>query len=168
MTQSWHLAQFNIATAQFDLDDPRMADFFAQVGAVNALAEQSSGFVWRLNTDPGDEAEMGLEANPRRVTNMSVWASREALFGFTYKSMHTTVMSNRRKWFDHPQEAYQVLWWIPAGHEPTLEEGIERLKLLRASGPSAQAFTFKQTFPQPDSEGSPEDLNPEQFCSGWE
>ena len=55
----------------------------------------------------------------------------------------------RREWFEPPSEAHLVLWWIPAGHEPTVEEAEERLDSLRAHGPTAQAFTFKQRFPRP-------------------
>ena len=50
-------------------------------------------------------------------------------------------------WFERMLEAYSVLWWIPVGSTPTLEEAAQRLEQLQNHGPSAAAFTFKQMFP---------------------
>jgi len=99
---------------------------------------------------------------------MSVWASVESLFDFAYKSAHRLVMARRREWFRRPDGAYQVLWWVPEGHKPTVEEGLARLAKLNAEGPTPEAFNFKARFPQPDKIGSPEDMQPEPYCVGWE
>jgi hypothetical protein len=83
---------------------------------------------------------------------MSVWESLESLRGFVYSQRpHLDVMRRRREWFER-LPVYVVLWWIPAGHVPTVAEAEERLALLRAAGPSPDAFTFRAHFPPPDAQ----------------
>jgi hypothetical protein len=115
-----------------------MADFYAQVPATNAVAEASPGFVWRLKDDYGD---------PLLLMNLSVWESVEALRDFVYKSAHMGVFRDRGRWFEKPTQASQVLWWVPAGHQPGYDEGLAKLVLLRANGATPEAFTFASVFP---------------------
>lgn len=136
-----HLAQFNVAQARWAADRPEMAEFCAQVPAVNAAAEASSGFVWRSTEESGE---------PLMLVNLSVWASIEALREFVYKSAHVGVFRDRERWFEKPTQAGQVLWWIPAGHRPGYTEGWARLERLRAEGPGPEAFTFGSVFAEPD------------------
>jgi hypothetical protein len=164
----WHIAQMNVATAVEALDHPQLADFVAQLDDINALADASPGFVWRLQSESGNATDIQAGADPKFIVNMSVWESVESLLDFAYKSAHRLVMARRREWFQRPEGAYQVLWWVPAGHKPTVEEGLARLARLNADGPTAEAFTFKARFPQPDKIGGPEDMRPEPFCVGWE
>jgi hypothetical protein len=86
----------------------------------------------------------------------------EALFAFVYRSAHTPFMVRRREWFLPASAPYQVLWWIAAGQPPTVVEAMARLADLRAHGPSAHAFTFKQRYPPP----GPTDMKPERYCAG--
>ncbi len=164
----WHLAQFNIATARFALDDPRIADFMAQLDDINGLAERSPGFVWRLQSDSGNATDIKVSDDPNLVVNMSVWQSPETLFEFAYKSAHREVMTRRREWFVPPSGAYQVLWWVEVGTRPTAQQGMERLARLNRHGPSAHAFNFKTRFPLPGEAGEPSDLAPEPYCVGWD
>ena len=166
MTKKWHIAQINIANGLYSLEDQRMSRFVAQLDEVNALAENSDGFVWRLQSDSGNATDIQVGDDPLLIVNMSVWQNVESLFEFAYKSAHKFVMADRRQWFKRPTGAYQVLWWVPVGHEPSVQEGMDRLALLQATGPSAQAFTFKSKFPPPDQTGAPQDMKPS--CSGWE
>lgn len=168
MTENWHVAQINIATALYPHDDHRMNRFFEQLDDVNSLADGSPGFIWRLQSETGNATDIRVDDNPLLIVNMSVWQSVEALFDFAYKSAHRNVMTDRRRWFERPEGAYQALWWVPAGHRPSVEEGMARLALLQASRPGPLAFTFKKKFPPPGTTGAPEDLNPEPYCSGWE
>jgi hypothetical protein len=163
----WHIAQINVATALYPLDDPRLAAFVAALDEVNALADRSPGFVWRLQSDAGNALAVKASDDPKFIVNMSVWESVEALFDFVYISAHRTVMVQRRQWFERPGGAYQALWWVPAGTLPAVEDGLARLRHLDAQGPSPVAFTFKQKFPPPDRAGAPEDLQPEPHCVGW-
>ena len=152
--QTWHIAQLNIATALYPEGDPRIAGFYEQLDAVNALADESEGFVWRLQSGSGNATDIQVTDDPLLLVNMSVWESVEALFGFAYRSVHKNMLAERRAWFARPAEGYQVLWWVPAGHEPTVEEGMARLEKLRAQGPSPEAFTFKSRFPAPEPVGA--------------
>ena len=168
VARGWQIAQMNVATALYPMDDPRIAEFVAQLDAVNALADQSPGFVWRLKSDSGNATDIKVSDDPLFIVNMSVWDSVEALFDFAYKTSHQKVMAKRRQWFARPAEQYLVLWWVPAGHRPTTEEGLERLQQLNRHGPTPEAFTFRAKFPPPSAGGRPEDLRPEPFCVGWE
>ena len=147
---AWHIAQLNVGTALYDVDDSRMAGFTGQLDAINALADAAPGFVWRLQSESGNATDIKLTPNPRFIVNLSVWDSIEALFDFAYKTPHAKVMAGRRKWFARPESDYQALWWLPAGSLPTAEEALERLALLQEQGPTAQAFTFKSRFPPPE------------------
>ncbi|MFD0903768.1 DUF3291 domain-containing protein [Actinomadura sediminis] len=141
-----HLAQFNVATLHFPLDDPRMAPFVELLDPVNALADAAPGFVWRLVEDGRPDATGMRPAGDDVIVNFSVWESAESLWDFVYKSPHLETMRRRREWFRRHAEAHLVLWWIPAGHVPTVDEAMERLALLRAEGPSPRAFTFASSF----------------------
>ncbi len=142
------LAQLNIARMKYPLDDPRMAEFVAQLDAVNALADSAPGFVWRLQTEDGDATAFDF-FGPDYLVNMSVWRDVESLRDYAFRSLHKEVLSRRAEWFDKMREAYSVMWWISAGSIPTLEEAAERLHLLREQGPCARTFTFKKIF-EPD------------------
>lgn len=145
-----HLAQLNIARLVAPLDSPQLADFVGQLPAVNALAEASPGYVWRLVGEDNDDA---TEFRPFGVDdviiNLTVWESVEALRDFTYRTGHLEPMRRRREWFQPYGGAYLVLWWIPAGHLPTIGEAVRRLALLESNGPTPEAFTFREAYPPP-------------------
>ncbi len=168
MNPHWHIAQINVGTALYPTDDQRMSGFTNRLDEINALAEQSTGFVWRLQDESGNATDIDTGGPPLFIVNMSVWDRVETLFEFVYKTAHRPVMTDRRQWFARPDGAYQVLWWIPAGHIPTVEEGLQRLELLKSAGPSPRAFSFKAKYPCPDLEGGPNDMQPAPYCSGWE
>ena len=163
----WELAQINIAQLLKPEGDPSVQEFFDNLDRINLLAESSEGFVWRLKEEEGGNAT-GISASPdpNMILNMSVWSDADALFQFTYKSAHTPVMAKRRQWFARASGAYQALWWVEAGHRPTIEEGLSKLWLLDRYGPSPQAFTFKARFPAPGLEGPPVDHQPDPWCVG--
>ncbi len=144
---SYQLAQLNIAHLAAPLDSPQLADFVANLERINALAERSPGFVWRLQTPAGDATEIE-HFGPDVIVNLSAWESVEALHDFVYRSAHVEIMRRRKEWF-HKLRTYMALWWVPIGHRPSLEEAESRLKHLETHGPTPQAFTFKQAFPAP-------------------
>jgi len=148
----WHLAQVNIARFRKPADDPANADFMAALDHVNALAETSPGFIWRLTGDGNNAVDLQPFDDPHIAINMSVWESVDALAAFVYRNMdHRGVMRRRREWFEEMQ-VYMALWWVPAGATPTVAEAKERLARLEARGLSAEAFTFKQPFPPPSGD----------------
>jgi hypothetical protein len=144
------LAQLNIAAMREPLDSPGMAEFVANLDRVNALAEAAPGFVWRLQSDDGDATEY-RPLGDMTLVNLSVWKDLDALKEFIYKSGHAEIMRRRTQWFDRMREAYAVLWWVPQGHRPTIEEAIARLEHLRAHGPTEAAFNFGKAFAAPGS-----------------
>ena len=146
----YQLAQVNIALPVELLTSQRLAEFVALLEPVNALADAAPGFVWRLQTEDGDATAVRAFDDDRLIVNMSVWESVESLRDFVYRNPeHRAIMRERRRFFVHLREAIQVLWWVPAGHIPTVEEAEERLELLRAHGPTPEAFTFRVNFPPP-------------------
>ena len=68
----FELAQLNIAWMKEPLDSPLLADFVANLDRINALADRSPGFVWRLETDEGDATALRPLGDDVLV-NMSVW-----------------------------------------------------------------------------------------------
>jgi hypothetical protein len=144
-----HLAQVNVATLRAPLDGPELAGFVAQLEPLNALADQSPGFVWRLQTEDGDATAIRPFDDDRVMVNLSVWASLEALRTFVYATRHLEVMRHRRVWFHRMPDPYLALWWVPAGTIPTVAEARDRLELLAAKGPTADAFTFRAPFGEP-------------------
>lgn len=160
-----HIAQMNVGTILYETTDPRMADFMNNLDRVNALAESTPGFIWRLTGEGNNATDIRPAADPYFLVNMSVWANVEALFDYVYRSDHRAFMVRRREWFAKPEGPYHVLWWVAEGHPPSVEEGLARLRHLAEHGPTPFAFTFKTVFPQ--SEAGPVDLQPEPFCVGW-
>lgn len=142
-----HLAQLNVARLMAPLNDPSIADFVGALDRINALAEASPGFVWRLQSDSGNATDIRVEQDPLLIVNLTVWESVEALFDFTYRTGHNRIMARRRDWFECMEAAHLVLWWVSAGHRPSLGEAMARLERLRRDGPTPVAFTFKQRFP---------------------
>jgi hypothetical protein len=146
---SFHLAQVNIGRLLAPIDDPLIADFVAQLDAVNALADASPGFVWRLKDESGNATAIPAFDDPRMIINMSVWESLEALRDYAYRSDHSKVLTRRREWFEKLDRPHFALWWIPAGTLPTVEEAKRRLEILAERGPTPDAFTFRDRFPAP-------------------
>jgi hypothetical protein len=145
MTQ-YHLAEINIAQMIAPMDSPIMAEFKNNLERINGLGEQSPGFVWRLKDDSGDATSIKVFDNDAMIINMTVWESIEALYDFAYKSDHTEFFRRRREWFDKLDIPVVVLWWIPAGHIPTIDEAKAKLDYLKEHGVTPLAFTFKQRF----------------------
>ena len=145
----YHLAQSNVARMLGQLEDPVMAGFVERLEPLNELADESPGFVWRYQTDAGDATEVRVFEDEFILFNMSVWESVEALESYVYRSHHVQAVQKRTEWFQRGERAPLVLWWIEAGHIPTVEEAKERFELLWANGPSADAFTFRNRYPDP-------------------
>jgi hypothetical protein len=146
----YHLAQVNVGRVVAPMDSPEMAGFVSQLQPINALADSSAGFVWRLQTETGDATAIQPYEDPRININLSVWESVDVLKEFVYKSGHIAPLRDRLKWFEKPTEAHLAMWWIPAGHVPTVEEAKERLQFRRTWGDTAVAFSFGTPYPAPD------------------
>jgi hypothetical protein len=147
-----HIAQVNIARMRAPLDDPIMAGFVARLAEVNALADRSPGFVWRLQTEEGNATYLRPYDDDRILFNLSVWETIEHLKGYVYKTAHGEVMRQKRQWFEKFEGMYMALWWVNAGHIPSVAEAKQRLQYLQEHGETAYAFTFKRMFPPMEHE----------------
>lgn len=150
MSADWQLAEVNIARLRAPIDDPTIKDFVDSLDRVNALAEASPGFVWRLKGEGNSAVDLQPYEDPMIAINMSVWIDIQSLGAFVYRGDHLQIMRRRAEWFEH-MDVFMVLWWAPAGHHPTIDEAKSRLALLEQHGPTADAFTFKIPFPSPDA-----------------
>jgi hypothetical protein len=144
-----HLAQLNIGVPVGPREDPRMAGFYAEIDRINAVADEWPGFVWRLVDDGGADATSLRPFGGDIMVNLSVWRDVAALREFTFRSGHLDILRRRREWFRPLGEAAAVLWWVPAGHRPSVQEAGDRLDLLRSKGATVDAFTFRETFEAP-------------------
>ena len=163
----FHLAQVNVARMRAPLDSDVMHGFRSQLERINALADRSSGFVWRLQSEEGDATAIRAFDDPLLLVNMSVWESLEALHAYVYKSDHVALLRGRRDWFEPlAGRASLALWWTPEGHEPTLDEARQRLELLQTRGPTATAFTFREPFPPPGAAAVRAPEVDAEFCGG--
>jgi hypothetical protein len=148
----WQLAQVNIGLLREPLDHPQLAAFVAALDPVNAAAERAPGFVWRLKTDEGNATSVRAfdwagGDGPGVIVNLSVWSDLESLTAFVGSDLHQAVLRRRREFFQRMAEAHLACWWVPTGHEPSTDEAEQRLRHLRAHGPSPLAFTLRRHFP---------------------
>lgn len=147
----FELAQLNVGIIRGPMDSPVMAEFAANLDRINALADGTPGFVWRLQSEAGDATAIRPFEDENNLVNMSVWRDLQSLRQFVYRSAHAAIMRRRKEWFEPMRDAYMVLWWVSKGHRPDVTEAIAKLERLRKSGPSPEAFTFGQAFPPPDA-----------------
>ena len=160
----FHLAQANIGRIRAPMDSPIMEGFRNQLDPINALADRSPGFVWRLQTEDGNATSIRPFPDERMAINMSVWESLETLQQYVYRSAHVAPLRDRKQWFERIEGPILVLWWVPAGHIPTVGEAQERLRHLEEHGPTPHAFTFRTPFPAPDTQSDDVASLDAQFC----
>jgi hypothetical protein len=163
MNGSFELAQVNVARLLAPLDSPEIAAFVTLLEPINRLADGSPGFVWRLTTPEGDATAIRAFDDDMVIVNLTVWDSLESLRTFAYASNHVSVLRRRREWFERLATAHLAMWWVEAGHRPTVEEARDRLERLRRDGPTPAAFTFRTPF-EPDASGPGSALVDAEFC----
>jgi hypothetical protein len=146
----YHLAQINIAQARDEMTSETMHGFASRLDEINHLAESSPGFIWRLQDDSGDATSIQAFDDPMLIINISVWSDVESLKQFVYRSVHVDLIRDRDAWFHKIPQMHQALWWVPAGHTPSVEEGKAVLERLQAEGPGPEAFTFARAYPPPE------------------
>lgn len=156
MLSVMHLAELNIAHLRAPIDSQDLAEFVALLEPINAVADESPGFVWRLKESESDPTATVIhDYGDHLLINFSVWESLDTLWNYTYRSVHLGVLRRRREWFLRIAEPYMVMWWVPEGHIPSLAEGMARLERLRAEGPSPEAFTFKDSYDSSEAASLP-------------
>ena len=143
MTQGLHLAQLNIGRLVAPTDAPRVAEFMAALDRVNGMGKRMPGFVWMMegSGEPGTgNTEHKIGGDPQFVSNLTVWEDVESLEKFVWQTVHRKFYERRAEWFELMGDMHFVMWRIPAGHHPTLDEALERLEFLRKNGDSDHAF----------------------------
>jgi hypothetical protein len=148
--KEYELAQLNVGLTVANMDDPIMAEFSNNLDNINALAEATPGYVWRLQTEEGNATDIKVYESDLAIVNLSVWKNKEALFDFVYKSNHKDFVRQRRKWFEKWDGPHMALWWVEKGVRPTPLEAKERLEHLAEHGPTPHAFNFRTTYSAPD------------------
>jgi hypothetical protein len=138
-----HLAQLNIGRIRYEIGDSQMADFTDNLAMVNGLAERTPGFVWRYIDESGNSTSTRPYSDPRVAINLSVWENVEALERFVYQTIHKRFYGRRAEWFEHFEGPYFVMWWVPTGHRPSVEEAVERLEYFKQHGPSDDVFDWQ-------------------------
>jgi hypothetical protein len=146
----FEIAQLNVGRARGPMDGLVMADFAARLDEINALAESTPGFVWRLQGDNNNATELHYTDDPMFIVNLTVWRSIDELWAFTYSTHHNQLFKRRFEWFERSETPTTTMWWQPAGTIPDIHDALRRLRLLTEHGPTPEAFTFKQRFPAPD------------------
>lgn len=149
---TFQLAQINVARAKAPMADDLMKGFVEALDEINALADASPGFVWRLQSEGGHALEIRAYEDPLVFVNLSVWESAAALKNYVYKSAHTPFLARRQQWFGKFDGPHLALWWVPAGTRPDAAEGRRRLEWLAKHGPSREAFSFHTPFASPDGD----------------
>ena len=147
---NFHLAQVNIAKRLAPIDDPIMQDFVNNLDKINAIADKSNGFIWRLQDEDKDEAVQVFQDDTLLI-NMSVWENLESLFNYTYKSVHVEVFKRKKEWFSKIKMMHMAFWYVPKGYEPTFQDAKNRLDYINKHGDTPFAFTFKNKFSVKDA-----------------
>ena len=135
-----HLAEINVARLRHPLDDPRVADFVANLDRVNALAERSDGFLWRLKDENRDAYGHTPIGGPLALVTLSVWEDAHKLEHFVWNTVHKRIYQQKSKWFEIMDSHHFAMWWVEEGRRPTLEEAKQRLDHLDEHGDSDFAF----------------------------
>lgn len=141
-----HIAQLNLAKLKAPKGDPLTEEFFTAIAPINALAEVSQGFVWRLVGEVKDHTDIPYFLDPYLVVNMSVWDSLQSFQHFVYRSGHVQYVKRKTEWFAPFDGPHSVLWWVNEGHRPDLTEALEKLEHLRKHGPTKEAFNLQRAF----------------------
>jgi Domain of unknown function (DUF3291) len=137
----YHLAELNIGRLLAPTDDPRVAEFMDALSRVNALAERMPGYVWRMTGETGFSAtDLAPSDDPRLIPNISVWENVQSLENFVWNTVHRAFYERRAEWFEVLGKMHFVMWWVPVGHKPTLDEALARLTHKQKNGDTDHAF----------------------------
>lgn len=139
----YHLAELNVGRLLAPTDDPRVAEFMAALDRVNGLGKRMPGFVLMMegSGEPGTgNTDAKVEGDPQLISNLTVWESVETLEQFVWNTVHRAFYERRAEWFEVLGRMHFVMWWVPVGHRPTLDEALAKLAHLEAHGDSDEAF----------------------------
>lgn len=146
----YQIAEINIARMKgVDINDPMMKEFVDNLDSVNAIAEKTAGFIWRLKDDNNNATSLNPYNDEQIIINVSVWETIESLQEFMYKTFHNEFLKRRKEWFHSFGKAHTAMWWITAGEYPSMQEAVNKLDELQKNGPSQSVFDLKHLFQAP-------------------
>lgn len=154
MTQTMHLAELNVGRLVAPTDDPHVADFMNNLDRINGLGKRMPGFVWMMegSGEPGTgNTDVKLDGDPLFVANLTVWEDYDSLKTFVNQTLHKKFMDRKAEWFEALADKHFVMWWVPAGHTPTIDEALARLDHLKQHGDSDHAFGWSHMTKQDDT-----------------
>jgi len=137
-----HLAELNIGKFKYPTTDARMAGFMDNLDRVNALAERSAGFVWRLKGDNNNATD--FRVGDDYAVNLSVWTDAKSLENYVFKTVHAQFYKRKAEWFDLMEKPHMVFWHVPDGHLPSLAEAMDRLENYEKNGATEAAFGWAE------------------------
>ena len=137
-----HLAELNIGKFKYPTSDARMAGFMDNLDRVNALAERSAGFVWRLKGDNNNATD--FRVGDDYAVNLSVWTDAKSLENYVFKTVHAQFYKRKAEWFDLMEKPHMVFWHVPDGHLPSLAEAMDRLENYEKNGATEAAFGWAE------------------------
>ena len=137
-----HLAELNIGKFKYPTTDARMAGFMDNLDRVNALAERSAGFVWRLKGDNNNATD--FRVGDDYAVNLSVWTDAKSLENYVFKTVHAQFYKRKAEWFDLMEKPHMVFWHVPEGHLPSLAEAMDRLENYEKNGATEAAFGWAE------------------------
>ncbi|MEC3860038.1 DUF3291 domain-containing protein [Mesobacterium sp. TK19101] len=138
-----HLAELNVGRLLAPTDDPRVAEFMENLDRINGMGKRMPGFVWMMegSGEPGTgNTDAKIGGDPQFVSNLTVWEDVASLETFVWKTVHKQFYDRRQDWFEVLGEMHFVMWWVPFGHTPTLDEALTRLDHRKTHGDSDHAF----------------------------
>ena len=137
-----HLAQLNVGRLVASTDDAQVAPFMRALDAVNGIGKRSAGFVWMMEGAGEAVGNTGAKigGDPQFVSNLTVWESALHLEQFVWNTVHSQFYTRRAEWFERMDRPHFVMWWVPIGHRPPLNEALDRLAFLTANSDTDHAF----------------------------
>lgn len=138
-----YLAELNIGRLRSPTNDPRVAEFMGALDRVNGMGIRMPGFVWMMEGPgaPGTgNTDAKIEGDPQFVSKLTVWENVVTLENFVWNTVHRAIYERRQEWFEVLGKMHFVMWWMPVGHKPTLDEALAKLALKQKNGDSDEAF----------------------------
>ncbi|MDB4197301.1 DUF3291 domain-containing protein [Ascidiaceihabitans sp.] len=134
------LAELNVGYAAYPLDDPRMSEFMDNLETINALAERSPGFVWRMKSDSGNATDISVPGDTEMISNMSVWEDVASLGNYVFNTVHAPFYKRKEEWFQATTSHHFAMWMVEDNHTPDLAEAMDHMEYLQKYGSTDHAF----------------------------
>ena len=137
------IAQMNWGQMRYPLDDHRMKEFADHLDEIYCLAENTPGFIWRIDGEELATELIDLGYNEKMSTTVSVWQTIQDLHKYTYESAHGKYLDRTREWYEKVEGPQLVIWDVEHDERPSFREAQHRLDHLKEHGSSDYAYGWK-------------------------